>query len=149
MGPKPEKLRQANLALRTERREGVTQIDCVVTVAVEIGTRREPWRGDPVDHGSVAQYGQVEAVAVKGHETRTQLRDLVAEGGDQLVLRPPAHVRRADGVHCPVVAFPVSDDGPDADGCDIAEAPVRIVRTVQRVICEGSRADDFSMSLRT
>src|SRR5262249_29454803 len=36
-------------------------------------------------------------------ELRPQLRDLVAEGGDQFLLGPLAHVRRADGVHRPVI----------------------------------------------
>ena len=79
---------KTGLALRAERRQDVTQIDCILTIPVEIGTRREPRRGHTVDHRSVAQYGQIETVAVEGHETRTQLHDLVAEGGDQLLLCP-------------------------------------------------------------
>ena len=42
-----------------------------------------------------------------------QFRD--AEGCDELLLRPLAHVRRADGVHRPVFGFPVRDEGSDAD----------------------------------
>ena len=45
-----------------------------------------------MDHGSVAQHGEVEAVAVERDELRAQLRDLVAEGGDQLLLCPLAYV---------------------------------------------------------
>ena len=69
-------------------------IDGVLGVPVEVGTLREPRRGYPVDHRSVAQHGQVEAVAVKCDELRPQLRDLVAEGGDQLLLCPLAYMRR-------------------------------------------------------
>ena len=106
---------KTGLALRAERRQDVTQIDCILTIPVEIGTRREPRRGHTVDHRSVAQYGQIETVAVEGHETRAQLCDLVAECGDQFLLRPLTHVGRADGVHRPVVSFPVRDESPDAD----------------------------------
>ena len=68
-----------------------------------------------MDHGSVAQHGQVEAVAVEGDELRAQLRYLVAEGGDQLLLCPLARVGRADGVHRPVIRLPVRNEGSDAD----------------------------------
>src|SRR5262249_53913561 len=77
---------KSGLPLRTERREDVTQIDCILTVPIEVGTRRKPRRGHAVDHRSVAQYGKVEAVAVEGHETRIQLCNLVAEGADQFLL---------------------------------------------------------------
>ena len=68
-----------------------------------------------MDHGSVAQHGEVEAVAVERDELRAQLRDLVAEGGDQLLLCPLAYVRRANSVHCPVVGLTVRNEGADAD----------------------------------
>jgi hypothetical protein len=106
---------KSSLPLRTKRREDVTQIDGILAVPVEVRTRREPRRGHTVDHRSVAQYGQVEAVAVEGHETRTQLRDLVAEGADQLLLYPLAHVGRANGVYRPVARLPVRDEGADTD----------------------------------
>ena len=68
-----------------------------------------------MDHCPIAQHGQIEAVAVERDELRAQLRDLVAEGGDQFLFCPLAHMRRADGVHCPVISFPVRDQGSDAD----------------------------------
>src|SRR5262249_29948021 len=77
---------KSGLALRTKRREDVTQIDCVLGVTVEVGTRRKTRRGYTVDHGSVAQHGQVEAVAVERDELRVQLCNLIAERGDQLLL---------------------------------------------------------------
>src|SRR5215469_8935955 len=58
--------RFCGLALRTKRREDVTQVDGILGVSVEVGARRKPWRGYPVDHCAVAQHGQVEAVAVEG-----------------------------------------------------------------------------------
>src|SRR5262249_59230247 len=66
---------KSGLALRTERREDVTQIDCVLGVPVKVGTRRKPRRGDPVDHGPIAQHAHVEAVAVEGDELWAQGRD--------------------------------------------------------------------------
>jgi hypothetical protein len=68
-----------------------------------------------VDHGSVAQHGQVEAVTVERDELWAELRDLIAEGGDQLFLCPLANVWRAYGVHRPVIRFPVRNEGSDAD----------------------------------
>ena len=65
-----------------------------------------------MDHRSIAQDGQVEAVAVERDELRAQLRDLVAEGGDQLLLGPLADVGRAERVHCPMIALPVRDEAP-------------------------------------
>src|SRR5262249_5077379 len=106
---------KSGLPLRTERREDVTQIDGILGVPVEIGTGREPGRGYPVDHGSVAQYGEVEAVAVERDELRPQLSNLIAEGGDQLLLCPVTHVGRADGIHRPVVWLAVCNQGSDAD----------------------------------
>jgi len=43
-----------------------------------------------------------------------QLRDLIAEGGDQFLLCPIANVRRADGVHSPVINLPVRDERPES-----------------------------------
>jgi hypothetical protein len=68
-----------------------------------------------VDHCPVAQHGQVEAVAVEGDELRAQLRNLIAERGDQFLFCPLAHVWRAKGVHRPVVGLAVRDEGSDAD----------------------------------
>src|SRR5439155_15371178 len=48
-------------SLRTERREDVAQVDCIVGEPLEVGTRRKPRSGYAVDHGSVAQDGQVES----------------------------------------------------------------------------------------
>src|SRR5262249_26783527 len=53
----PADLVKSGLPLWTERRKDITQVDCILTVSVEVGTRRKPRRGDPVDHCSVAQYG--------------------------------------------------------------------------------------------
>jgi hypothetical protein len=66
-------------------------------------------------HCPITQYRQVEVVAVERDELRPQLRDLVAEGGDQLLLRPLAHVGHAHGVHRPLIRLPVRDEGSDAD----------------------------------
>jgi hypothetical protein len=44
-----------------------------------------------------------------------ELRDLVAEGGNQLLLGSFAYVRGADGVHCPVIDFAVRYERSDAD----------------------------------
>src|SRR5262249_8521784 len=41
--------------------------------------------------------------------------NLFAEGGDQLLLGPLAHVGRADGIHRPLVGLPVRDERSDAD----------------------------------
>ena len=54
-------------------------------------------------------------MAVEGHKTRTQLCNLIAEGGDQLLLCPLAHVGGADGVHGPMLWLAVRDEGSDAD----------------------------------
>jgi hypothetical protein len=105
----PADLVKSGLSLRSKRRKDVAQIDGILAVPVEVGTGRKARRGYSKRHGSVAQYGQVEAVAVECHETRTQLCNPVAEGADQLLLRPLAHVGRADGVHCPVIRLPVRD----------------------------------------
>ena len=82
---------------------------------MEVGPRRKPRRGYPVDHCSVAQHGQVEAVAIERDELRVQLRNLIAECGDQLLLCPLAHVRRADGVHRPMVRLAVRDESTNTD----------------------------------
>jgi hypothetical protein len=111
----PADLVKSGLSLRAERREDVAQIDGILCVPVEVRTHRKPWRRYPVEHGSVAQHGQVEAVAVERHELRAQLRDLVAERGDQLLLSPLAHMGRTDGVHRPVIGLPVRDQSSDAD----------------------------------
>ena len=56
---------ESGLPLGTERREDITQIDGILGgVPVEVGASRKPGRGYPVDHGPVAQHGEVEAVAV-------------------------------------------------------------------------------------
>src|SRR5262249_20943752 len=73
---------KTSLALRTKRREDITQIDGILGVAMKVGARRKPRRGYPVNHCPIAQYGQVETVAVECDELRTELRDLIAEGGD-------------------------------------------------------------------
>jgi hypothetical protein len=79
----PADLVKSGLPLRTERREDVAQIDGILGVSMEVGAGMKPRRGHPMDHGPISQHGQVEAVAVEGDELRAQLRDLVAEGGDQ------------------------------------------------------------------
>jgi len=106
---------KSSLSLGTERREDVTQINCILAESVEVGTRREPRRGYAVDHRPVAQHGEVEAVAVEGNELGAQRRDLVAEGADQLLLGPLAHVGSTDGVHRPMVGLAVCDERSNAD----------------------------------
>ena len=101
--------------MRAERREDVAEVERVVGVSVEVGADRQPGSRDLVDHGSVAQDGQVEAVAVEGDELRVQLRDPVDERRDQLLLGPLADVRRAEGVNRPVIGLSVCDEGADAD----------------------------------
>lgn len=98
--------------LKDEKTSRRSQIDGVLGVPVEVGPRRQPRRGNPVDHGSVAQHGQVEAVAVECDELRAQLRDLVAEGGNQLFLGPFPYVGRAYRLHSPVIWLPVRDESP-------------------------------------
>ena len=51
-----------------------------------------------MDHGSVAQHGQVEAVAVEGDELRAQFGDLIAERGDQLVFPKIISARSDDAI---------------------------------------------------
>jgi hypothetical protein len=90
-----------------------------------------------MDHCSIAQHGQVKAVAVEGDESRAQLRDLVAESGDQLLLGPLAYVRGPDGVHSPVVQLPVRDEGADADD--------RVVDVLGKLVAD--RLADFYVRL--
>jgi len=90
-----------------------------------------------VDHRSVAQHREVEAVTVERDELRPQLRDLAAEGADELFLRPLAHVGCADGVHRPVVSLPVSDEGSDADD--------RVVDVLRKLVAD--RLADFHVGL--
>ena len=90
-----------------------------------------------MDHRPIAQHGQVEAVAVEGDELRAQLRDLIAEGGDELLLGPLAHVGRADGVHRPVIGLPVRDEGSDADD--------RVVDVLGKLVAD--RLADFHVGL--
>ena len=47
-----------------------------------------------MDHGAIAQDGQIERRPIEGDELRLQLRDAIDKGGDQRLLRPLAHVRR-------------------------------------------------------
>src|SRR5262249_31414686 len=75
--------------------------------------------------------------AVEGHETRTQLCNLVAEGGNELLLGSLAYVRRADGVHCPVIRLPVRDERPDADD--------RVVDVLREFVADGLA--DFHVGL--
>jgi hypothetical protein len=85
---------------------------------IELATKRlqrQAWRGYAVDHCPIAQHGQIEAVAVESDELRAQLRDLVAEGGNQLFLGPLAQVGRADSVHSPVIGLPMRNKRPNAD----------------------------------
>ena len=100
--------------MRSERRENVAQVDRVLGVSVEVGSSSQPWRRDAMDHGTIAQNGQVEGVAVEGDELRVQLRDLVAECGDQLLLGPLTYVGRTQRVHRPMIALAVSDQRADA-----------------------------------
>jgi hypothetical protein len=65
------------------------------------------------------------------------LRDLVAEGGDQLLLCPLAHVGRADGVRGPVILLPVRDERSDADD--------RVVDVLRKLVAD--RLPDFHVGL--
>jgi hypothetical protein len=63
-------------------------------------------------------------------ELRVQLRDLIAERGDQLLLRPLAHVRRdADGVHGPMIGLAMCDECSDADD--------RVVDVLRKLVADG------------
>jgi hypothetical protein len=67
--------------VKAKRREDVTRIDRILRVPAEVGARRKPRREDTVHHCSVAQYRQVEMIAVERNELWPQLRDLIAERG--------------------------------------------------------------------
>ena len=80
--------------MRSERGEDVAQVDCVLGVSVEIEPRSQSWRRDAMDHGTITKDGKVKAIAVERHELWLQLRDLVAERGDELLLGVLTNVRR-------------------------------------------------------
>ena len=61
---------KTGLSLGAKRREDIAQIDGILGVAVEVGPHRKPRGRYTVDHGSVPQHGQVEAVAVERDELR-------------------------------------------------------------------------------
>jgi hypothetical protein len=67
---------QRSFAMGSERGENIAQVDCVLGVSVEVGSNSQSRRRDAVDHGTVTQNGQVEAIAVERHELRRQLSDL-------------------------------------------------------------------------
>ena len=56
---------------------------------------------------------------------------------DQFLFCPLAHVGRADGVHRPVVRFPVRDEGSDADD--------RVVDVLGKLVAD--RLADFYVGL--
>jgi len=66
-----------------------------------------------------------------------QLRDLVAECGDQLLLRPLAHVGGTNSVHRPVILLPVRDERSDADD--------RVVDVLRELVAD--RLADFHVRL--
>jgi hypothetical protein len=68
----PADLVESRPPLRTERREGVAQVEGVIGVPVEVRTRTEPRGGHSMHHCSVTQYGQVEAAAAEGVRTALQ-----------------------------------------------------------------------------
>jgi hypothetical protein len=65
---------------------------------------------------------------LKGDELRAQLRYLVTEGGDQLLLGPLAYVGSANGVHRPVISLPVRNERSDADD--------RVVDVLRKLIAD-------------
>lgn len=78
--------------MRSEGGENVAQIDCVLGVSVEVRPISKSCRRNAVDHRSITQNGQIEAVTIERHELRFQLGDLVTECTDQLLLRPITNV---------------------------------------------------------
>jgi hypothetical protein len=62
----------------------------------------------------------------------------MAEGSDELLLRPLAHVGRADGVHRPVIGLPVRDEGPDADN--------RVVDVLRELVADGLTNFDVGLA---
>jgi hypothetical protein len=66
-----------------------------------------------MDHRTVTQNRQVEAITIERHELRVELRDLVAESSDQLLFGPSPDVRCTQRVYRPMSAFAVSDERAD------------------------------------
>jgi hypothetical protein len=112
--------------MRSECRENIAKVECILGVSVEVGAGRQSWCGHPADHGTVAQDRKAEGVAVERHELRGQLGDLVTECADKLLLGPLTDVGRAERIHRPVIAFAVSDERTNAnDGViDVLWEPV-------------------------
>ena len=98
----------------SERGENVAEVDCVVSVPIEIGAGRQTWRCDAVSHCAVSQDRQVEAVTVKRYKLGVQLCDLINERLNKFFFGSVANVRCAKGVNCPMIVFAVSDKCADA-----------------------------------
>ena len=82
-----------------------------------------------MDHGTITQNGQVEAIAVKSHELRAQFGDLFTERADQLFFSALADVGGTQGVHRPMIALAVSDKRADAHNS--------MVDVLRKLVAEG------------
>jgi hypothetical protein len=105
---------ECDLRLWAEGRQRVAEIDCVLGVSVEVGPHRQTGRGDPVDHCSIAQDRQIEAVAIEGDKLGGQLSNLVDESRDELLLCPLADMGRSKRVDNPLSWQSVCNQGADA-----------------------------------
>jgi hypothetical protein len=72
----------------------VAQISGVFGVPVEIRTRGEARRCNPVNHRTVSQNGKVKRRPVERDELRRQGRNLIREGRDQLLISRFLQARR-------------------------------------------------------
>jgi hypothetical protein len=75
------------------------------------GENRPTGRGTPPDSSNLGRGAPFRYRAM----VHGELRNLIAERGDQLLLCSLAHVGRANCVHRPVIRLPVRDEGSDAD----------------------------------
>jgi hypothetical protein len=93
-----------------ESRENVAQVERIFGVPIEVGSGCQPWCGYPADHGTIAQDGEIEAVAVKRYQLWGQLGDPVAECANQLLLGSLADVRRTERIDRSVIIVSVGDE---------------------------------------
>ena len=119
------------LYLRTvaKRREHVAEIDIVVGVPMEVGPVMHTGSKDIVDHGAVAQDGQVESGAVVGHHLSRQLSDLVNERFDELFLSRLADMWRPDSLDLITVGRPVREQRANADD--------RVINQLEKLVAHG------------
>ncbi len=82
-----------------------------------------------MDHGAVAQDGQVESGAVVGHHLRRQLSDLVNEQFDELFLSRLADMWRPDSLDLITVGRPVREQRANADD--------RVINQLEKLVAHG------------